>query len=391
MRHAAVMIPGIDRLGGAEQQAMLLAKGLRQRGWRVTMVALSGTGGYAAADLRDAGVGFVSLRMRKGLADPRGWIAFHRWLKEEQPDVLHAHLPHATWMARWSRVAAYVPVVIDTLHSSHTGRMGRHAGYWLSRWLPDCVTAVSEAAASAHRSAGMVRTDRLNVLANGIDMHAWQPDAGMRDAMRAQLGLGDAFLWLAVGRLEAVKDYPTLLQALARTTKNTQLVVLGDGPKRQELIAMAARMGLEQKVCFVGFAPGVSQWMQAADGFVLSSRYEGLPMVVLEAGASGLPSVATDVPGTREAIVDGETGFLARAGDAQSLSNSMERMMGMTREARHAMGMRARQHVEAEFSLKTVLDRWERLYVGLLGRNTVGRPIPRMAWEMWRRRSATSA
>ncbi|MGA2207428.1 MAG: glycosyltransferase, partial [Terracidiphilus sp.] len=81
MSHAAIAIPGIDRIGGAERQAMLLAKGLRRRGWRVSMVALSGTGGDAAAELRNAGVGFISLEMRKGLADPRGWLRFHRWLR----------------------------------------------------------------------------------------------------------------------------------------------------------------------------------------------------------------------------------------------------------------------------------------------------------------------
>ena len=132
MSHAAIAIPGLNRIGGAERQAMLLAKGLRRRGWRVSVIALSGDGGEAAAELRACGVAFTSLEMRKGLADPRGWIRFHRWLKREQPDVLHAHLPHAAWLCRWSRLAAAVPVVIDTLHSSARAR---------------------EAAASAMRSA----------------------------------------------------------------------------------------------------------------------------------------------------------------------------------------------------------------------------------------------
>jgi hypothetical protein len=127
---------------------MLLAKGLRRRGWQVSVVALSGNGGAAAAELRDCGVTFTSLGMRKGLADPRGWIRFNRWLRRERPDVLHAHLPHAAWLCRWSRVAAQVPVVIDTLHSSSTGKKGRHIGYTCSRWLPDHVTAVSRGEAA---------------------------------------------------------------------------------------------------------------------------------------------------------------------------------------------------------------------------------------------------
>ncbi|HMD76301.1 MAG TPA: glycosyltransferase, partial [Terracidiphilus sp.] len=106
MNHVALVIPGLDRIGGAERQVILLAKGLRRRGWRVSVVALSGAGGDVAAELIASGAVFLSLGMRKGLADPRGWIRFNGWLRRESPDVVHAHLPHAAWLARWSRLAA---------------------------------------------------------------------------------------------------------------------------------------------------------------------------------------------------------------------------------------------------------------------------------------------
>ena len=228
--HAAVSIPGLDRIGGAERQAMLLAKGLRRRGWQVSVVALSGSGGAAAAELRDCGVTFTSLEMRKGLADPRGWIRFHRWLSRERPDVLHAHLPHAAWLCRWSRVAAPVPVVIDTLHSSSTGKRGRHIGYTCSRWLPDHVTAVSHATAASHLVAGMVREERLSILANGIDVAAWEPNAQARSAMRQLLGFRDEFLWIAAGRLESVKDYPTLAEGVCARTADGAITGSGRGP-----------------------------------------------------------------------------------------------------------------------------------------------------------------
>jgi glycosyltransferase involved in cell wall biosynthesis len=391
MNHAAVAIPGLDRIGGAERQAMLLAKGLRRRGWRVSMVALSGTGGAAAAELRDSGVGFVSLEMRKGLADPRGWLRFHRWLWRERPDVMHAHLPHAAWLARWSRLAAPVPVVIDTLHSSHTGKRGRRIGYRYSRWLPDHVTAVSQATAAAHLAAGMVREEHLSVLGNGIEVEAWQPDAHVRPAARRELGLADEFLWIAVGRLEAVKDYPTLLRALACEPATARLLILGAGPLEAELVQLAAHLGLERRIHFLGFEPNVQRWMQAADGFVLSSRYEGLPMVLLEAGASGLPAVATDVAGTREVIVDGANGWLAPAGDPHALAGAMARLLQIPIEERLAMGERARRRVVEQFSLETVLDRWEGLYEDLLRRKGDKAPIRLTARESLSRRNAASA
>jgi len=391
MSHAAIAIPGLDRIGGAERQAMLLAKGLRRRGWRVSVVAVYGTGGAAAAELRECGVGFTSLEMRKGLADPRGWMRFHRWLKQEQPDVLHAHLPHAAWLCRWSRLAAHVPAMVDTLHSSCTGKNGRRIGYACSRWLPDHVTAVSRATAVSHLAAGMVREESLSIVGNGIEVEAWQPNVQARAAARRQLGLTDEFLWMAVGRLEAVKDYPTLLRAMARAPEKTRLLILGTGPLGAELTKLTAQLGLERRVRFLGFEPDVVRWMQAADGFVLSSRYEGLPMVLLEAGACGVPAVATDVPGTREVVVDGVNGWLARAADPISLGEAMTRLSGMSLEERCAMGESARRRVINEFGMESVLDRWERLYEALLDQRSVSSRTRPMAREALSRHSAASA
>ena len=133
--------------------------------------------------------------------------------------MVHAHLPHAAWLARWSRLAAPVPVVIDTLHNTYTGTLGRRAGYRCSRWLADHVTAVSHGAAASHLAAGMVSENHLTTIENGIELDAWRPDARARIAARRELELADEFLWLAVGRLCAVKDYPTLLKALACAPK----------------------------------------------------------------------------------------------------------------------------------------------------------------------------
>lgn len=391
MSHAAIMIPGLDRVGGAEQQAMSLAKGLRRRGWRVSMVALSGSGGAAAKELAEADVSFLSLQMRKGLADPRGWLRFHSWLRREQPDVLHAHLPHAAWLARWSRLAAPVPLVVDTLHSSSTGAVGRHFGYSCSRWLTDHVTAVSEATAASHLAAGMVNDSKLSVVWNGIDVDRWRPNALERSEAREELGVKDEFLWLAVGRLEAVKDYPRLLRAMTRTPEQARLLVLGTGPQEGRLRELTEWLGLKRRVRFAGFDANVVRWMRAADGFVLSSRYEGLPMVLLEAGACAVPVVATDVPGTREVVADGETGWLAPAGDAQALATKMMDLMRMPPDARLAMGERARRRVVRSFSMEAALDRWERLYANLLEWKSANRRIGPAAWENFKRRNAHTA
>ena len=283
--------------GDAERQVMAMAKGLRRRGWRVSVVALSGSGGQAAAELTAVGVQFLSLEMRKGLTDPRGWFRFNRWLKSERPQVVHAHLPHAALMARWSRLSLPMQalsgsgfagqVLVDTLHSSFTGRLARRIGYRCSDWLADSVTAVSQSVAETHLAAGMVNRNKLSVLPNGVDVEDFHPDSSVRSDTRRELGLGDEFLWLAAGRLEPVKDYPTLLNAFAKLPEQARLLIAGAGTLQNELAQITARLGLERRVRFLGFQPDVKPWMRAADGFVLSSRWEGLPVGLLEAGACG--------------------------------------------------------------------------------------------------------
>jgi glycosyltransferase involved in cell wall biosynthesis len=373
MSHVALVLPGFAQMGGAERQVLLLARGLRDRGWRVTVVALSGTADGAKCELYAAGAEFLSLGMRKGLADPRGWIHFNRWLRQERPEVVHAHMPHAAWLARWSRPWAPVRVVLDTIHTSSTGKAGRRIGYRLSDWLPDRVTAVSRAAADFYRAAGMVAAERLTVLPNGVDVEAWRPDAAVRNDVRRELGLRDEFLWLATGRLEPVKDYPTLLRAMVDLPASARLAVAGAGWQKSELRGLTKCLGLEPRVRFLGFEPNVGRWMQAADGFVLSSLWEGLPMGLLEAAACGLPAVATNVLGTPEALVDGVTGWLVPPADPAALNATMTRLMRSSLEERATMGERARQRAMALFSLDRVLDRWEALYAELLERN----PVPR--------------
>jgi glycosyltransferase involved in cell wall biosynthesis len=373
MSHIALVIPTLDRIAGAERQVILLANGLHSRGWRVSVVALSGTGGDAAASLAAAGVGFLSLEMRKGLADPRGWLRFHRWLKRERPEIVHAHLPHAAWMARWSRLAAPIRVVIDTVHTSAIGTVGRRLGYRWSRWLPDRVTAVGEAVREAYVGAAMVSEEQCVVIPNGVDTDAWKPDAATRTARREEFGMTGKFLWLAAGRLDPVKDHSTLLRALAETPAAASFAIAGSGPLEADLRALAATLGIVDRVRFLGFVPDLRAWMGAADGFVHSSLREGLPMSLIEAAACCLPVVATDVPGTREVVADGETGWLIPAGDAKRLAAKMTALMKASPGDRRAMGESARRSAIKRYSLKNVLDRWETLYRELLDRN----PQPR--------------
>jgi glycosyltransferase involved in cell wall biosynthesis len=311
--------------------------------------------------------------MRRGLVDPRGWVRMNRWLGKERAEILHAHLPHAAWMARWSRLAAPVRVVIDTIHTSALGTWGRGAGYRWSGWLPDRVTAVGEGVREAWVQAGMVGADQCTVVPNGVDTDLSRPDGSARSAKRASFGPRGFFLWFAAGRLEAVKDYSTMLQAFAQIPDASRLVIAGSGLQEPELRGLAASLKIADRVRFLGFEQDVRGWMQASDGFVLSSRREGLPMGLIEAASCGLPAVATDVPGTREVILEGKTGWLVPAKDPALLAAKLIVVMKAPPAERREMGERARKRAVELFSLKGALDRWEELYRGLLDRN----PKPR--------------
>jgi glycosyltransferase involved in cell wall biosynthesis len=366
MKRIAFLLPTLNRIGGAERQVVLLATSLAARGWRVTLMALSGTCGEACGELHAAGVEFLSLHMRKGLADPQGWMRLHAWLRQTCPEILHAHLPHAVWLARWSRLAAPVRVLVDTIHTAGTGTRGRRVGYQLSNWLTDRITAVSEGAAQAWTAARMVSEKRLEIVPNGIDTEAWRPNPAARAELRAELGLRDEFLWLAAGRLEAVKNFPALLKAIAALPQLARLVIAGSGSQAEALWALARSLGIESSVRFPGHQSNLLRWMQAADGFALSSHWEGLPLSLLEAGACGLPCVSTAVAGATEIVLDGQNGFLVPAGNQNELNEAMRRMMTMNANERQAMGEAARESILARYSIHSVLDHWEDLYIRLL-------------------------
>jgi glycosyltransferase involved in cell wall biosynthesis len=135
---------------------------------------------------------------------------------------------------------------------------------------------------------------------------------------------------------------------------------------------LASDLGVTERVKFLGTRRDIPALMDAADAYVMSSAWEGLPMVLLEAAASGLPIVATDVGGNSEVVIDGKTGFLVPPKDPDALAQAMLRLMGLPPEEHRRMGAVARQHIEANYSLDHVVDQWEALYTELLERNEIG-------------------
>ena len=212
----------------------------------------------------------------------------------------------------------------------------------------------------------MISQTQLEIMPNGIDTKIWKPATDARAELRAELGLRDEFVWLAAGRLEPVKNFSALLQAIATLPQHARLVIAGSGSQAEALSAQARDFGIESSVRFPGHQSNLLRWMQAADAFALSSHWEGLPMSLLEAGACGLPCVSTAVAGATEIVLEGQTGFLVPAGNQRELNAAMHRLMTMSASERQAMGEAARQRIRARYSIHSVLDQWENLYAELL-------------------------
>lgn len=377
-RRVLFLITGLGR-GGAESQVVLLAKGLKARGWQVEVVSMIPPDSEGPkGELASSDIPVHSLSMLRGKPSLRGVWRLARLVREFRPQVLHAHMIHANLLARVVRFLVPIPVVVCTAHN--TVEIGRsfgterstHLVYRLTDFLCDLTTQVSREGYDRFLKGKAVRPDRLRFVPNAVDIQRFAPNphAGLR--LREELGIErDTFLWLAVGRLEEPKDYPTLFKAFSRVLTEyprAQLLVAGHGALEKELRQMVGSLGLQTSVRFLGLRKDVPDLMKAADAFVMSSAWEGMPMVLLEAHATGLPIVATDVGGNREVVQDGLTGYLVPSKDAGALASAMLKIMTLPKDERIAMGLRGREWVEERFSLKAVLDQWESIYTELMAK-----------------------
>jgi len=348
---------------GAEVQVVNLATELRRRHWKVRVVSMLPP--EALADkLEKQGIEYVSLNMRRGVADPRVLFKLARLLRGWRPQVLHCHMVHANLLGRLVRLLVSVPVVISTAHSINEGGWLRERLYRLTDSLASITTNISQAAVDRYVEVGAVPRGRIRFIPNGLDLETFRSNPELRQEMRRKLQLLEPFIWLAVGRFDEAKDYPTMLQAFARTAGEQPAVLLlvgGDGLE-EKMMPLVQRLGLESRVRFLGVRDDIQLLMKGADGYLMSSAWEGMPMVLLEAAATGLPIVTTDVGGNREVVEDEVSGFVVAPGDPDGLARAIQRMMELPAVERHMMGEAGRRRVEQRFGLQAIVDQWEALY-----------------------------
>jgi glycosyltransferase involved in cell wall biosynthesis len=327
-----------------------LMRAIRARGHEVVGACAEGPllDDVRAEGFRVIAVPFV--RRLSPLAHLRAFRSLVAILRAEKPDLVHAHMPISGFLARLAARIAGVPKVAYTCHgflfnhaSSSLPRRGlSFAMEWTAARVTDIFLTVSEAEASDARRLHIA--SHAEAVRNGRDPAVFRPDPAARDRIRAELGVPrDRVVIIAVSRLVWHKGYPELAAAM-RTVADAELWVVGgrlDSDRGADMAAVLRGAGLGDRLRMLGYRSDIPALLAAADIFTLPSRFEGLPMSVIEAMLTGLPVVATDISGPREQVLHGETGLLVPPRQVLPLAAALARLAADA-SLRAAMGKAAR-------------------------------------------------
>lgn len=350
--------------GGAERVMLTLAGGFADRGYDVDLVLVRAEGPHLAEV--PPNVRIVPLGGRRtAYSIPR----LARYLRRERPQALLSALVHVNIAAILAaRLSGSAPRIIVTEHNQVAENAARadsriHLAYRAIRWLyplADEIVAVSAGVAESLRTYSGLDEHKVSVIHNPVVTPALQNKA-LAAVTHRWFGPDQSPVILGAGRLTAQKDFANLLRAFAvvRQKRRARLVILGEGPERTALQELAARLGVADDVDLPGFDTNPYAYMSRAGTFVLSSAWEGLPTVLIEAMACGTPVVATDCrSGPAEILRDGRFGELVPVGDPQALAAAIERTLQRPASPQ-ALRVRA-----GDFSIERAVDRYADLAFG---------------------------
>ncbi|MBW2670939.1 MAG: glycosyltransferase [Deltaproteobacteria bacterium] len=322
------------------------------------IICLTNSGNMAR--LLPPGTEIIELKKSPGNSAQFLW-RLSRTLRRVNPDVVHTR----NWAGTDGIIAARLAGIRFIVHSEHgfgsenpTGMNSRRIWlhWWLSRWVKEYICVSTPLKKWLIEQVGVRRP--VTQIYNGVDTEVYRSDPGMR--MRRKLGISQkAFVIGIVASLNAIKDHPTLIRAfnvLRQQEPESIMLIVGDGPERSKLESLAG-----PGVFFLGNREDVPEVMRALDVFVLSSINEGISNTILEAMATGLPVVASNVGGNPELTVDGVTGRLFPSGDIEALASELlaySKSSGL--RLRH--GSQGGDRAVAHFSIKAMVESYETVW-----------------------------
>jgi glycosyltransferase involved in cell wall biosynthesis len=366
-------------LGGAENAMFMLLASLDRDEWEPTLLLEDEP---AVEPLRERAAALeVPVRlvapMPLGLIGARRVPALARLLRHERPQVFHAHMssPVACKWGLTAAVLARVPAVLGTVQVGAYDPPDRSA-YWqlraLARWVGRYLAVSREIAVELTEKLGWP-PEKVEVAYNAVD--AERAAVAAPPGLREQLGGSETRpLVLTPARLNPQKGHRVLLEAIAEVPEALFLLA-GDGSERAPLEAEAERLGVADRVRFLGRREDVPQLLAACDVFALPSLYEGSSLALLEAMAAGIPIVSSAIGGTDELIEDGRSGLLVPPGDAAALAAALRQLLSDS-ELREGLAARARERVDADLTREQMARRVTEIYRELLERKRVWLGMP---------------
>ena len=310
----------------------------------------SGLGGNLASRLANVGAGARKLRA---------------WLKRNPVDLIHAHESAPAMFARLASLGMNIPIAV-TYHGSEPERV-RQFGQ-IARRSADLVISVSRRCGDELETIGGVPAGQLQVIGLGVKPQPKVDAARVAEARRALLGPTGLFLAVTVARVTEQKGIDILVEVARRVTAqrpDIHFALVGDGPQTDEARAWAAEAGVSANLHFVGRSEEPELYLQAADLFLLTSRWEALPFTIAEAFQAGLPAVATDCGGVAE-LIDAEVGRVVPIGDAEAIAAAVLEIAGDEALRRSMAAAAAARSLEDRFSPAHVHRRLEQTYRSLL-------------------------
>ena len=359
--------------GGVALYNRLLLQELLAEGYSSHTVCLSDEGPEYAQSLRDKGLSAEPLAMARYSIDPSGDLRVLRQItritRDRQPDVIICHGSKAGFLGRIIGRRTGTPVIYCQASMPFLRRVqGWKAPiYWSLDYVVSKIgghiVTLTERALDTTVKFHLSRTDRISVIRTGVDIARFSPAPDRAEAVAA-IGLDPSRLVVGwMGRMEPQKaplDYVAALRIVAPQHPNVQFVVAGGGRMQAEVAAAIKDAGLSANVSFLGWQDDPVKTLRAFDVFTLSSHWEGLPLTLLEAMATGCCPVSTDVDGCVDAVVDGQTGRLVPAGDPAAFADALDQVL--TDDAlRAAFADASRQRAVTLFDKRTMVREWKNL------------------------------
>ena len=321
--------------GGAQLSVLKLAQGIAKCDYAVDLVLARAEGPFLAEALEPVRV--VNLKASRVLASLPALVLY---LRNERPQAMLSAMGYVNIVALWARRLSGVPTRLMVSERSTLSISARNSASQRGRLMPqlskrfypwaDAIVANSNGGADDLARVTGISRQRIRVIYNPVVTPELRGKA-QSPLEHPWFAPGQPPVVLAAGRLSAVKDFSSLIQAFARVRQDrpVRLLILGEGQERPALEALVRQLDLEGDVCLPGFVQNPYPYMTQASLFVLSSRWEGLPNVLIEALYCGAPLVATDCPsGPREILAEGQYGQLVPVGDVAALAQAIETTLG---------------------------------------------------------------